>query len=114
MLYIAIDELETSFRCLPADLVTAGRNHNTFYIRYLPPKVQLAGYAVQEVNIGDNLAVIPPGEAAISGEFVFCKAVIARQADTLFFYHNLPEDSNLLLGFIPDLEYRGDTGHCAG
>ena len=45
------------------------------------------GVPVKEVKIHDNVAVLRPGEAAMSGNFHFCSAVVARRGDEIFLMH---------------------------
>lgn len=80
---------------LPDSLLGAAKNLNADFIGYIAPGEEnilgLSGdIPIKEVKINNNVAVLNPGEAAISGKFVLCSAVIGKKGDRLFVMHMYP------------------------
>jgi len=61
---------------------------------------EINGWPIKEVKIHANIAILNPGEVAISGKFALCSAVIAKKGDQLFVMHIYPKRANQTDEFI--------------
>lgn len=98
---------------LPQSLVDGSRQDlGTDFTGYIPPgeaKVLMMaeGIPIKEVKIHNNVAVLEPGESAISGKFALCSAVLAKKGDKVFVMHIYPKRANYTDKYIQNIIDRG-------
>jgi len=97
---------EKAIQQFPYNLTAEARQKlSPNFLGYLQPGEndvigEINGVPVKEVKIHANIAILSPGEAAISGKFALCSAVIAKKSNTLYVMHIYPKQADQTEKFI--------------